>query len=286
MKKHVDVKSIIIEIVITSIITLIIQSIVMFFSLDAGKIEITQALNESGENDVFIAVRNFEFNEYLEGIIIEIKKDIVIEDLKFSKEKIIYKNNSFEIKQISPNDIETIYFTSKDKLDNDEIKIIKNGIKVRVDSLNDEMSINGSVIVVILMYILISAIISFINSYRAEKRAIEREEFKLKECAILEGKLDVVENKLENDKVEMEKQREILLYYYVEIKDLIKENDYYRKLLKELLKGNEKNNYKKLEEKITNTLKTYTTNDDFFEKYEKLKFLSKKIQELSENEIK
>ena len=41
---------------------------------------------------------------------------------------------------------------------------------------------------------------------------------------------------------------------------------------------------KNLEKKITNSLKTYTTDDGMEETYEKLKFISKKIQELDKKE--
>ena len=285
-KEKVNVKGILIEILITSILTFGVQCIVLMFNFDSGKVEIIQSLNNSGEYNVFIGIRNFELNEYIENISIEVTKNIKIKDINTSTENIQYNNNIFEIKRISPKTTESICFVSEKEITDNELKVVKSDIKLRIENLNNESAVDGSIIILVLIYIAISAIISFISSYRSEKKAIEREFIRKKECDVIEKKLDTVEKTIAAQEKEVEKGREHLLYNYVEIKDLIKENDFYRNLLQEIIKDSEKSSLKKLEKKITETLKTYTTEDGFAQKYEKLKFLSNKLQELEKNEIK
>lgn len=284
--ERVNVKGIILEIIVTAVITLITQGFLMLFNLDSGKIEILQVHNSSGEYNVLIAIKNLKENEYLKGIEVEIEKNIKINNLDYRIGNIECSENLFKINQVSPNDIEYISFCVEEELTSKNIKIIKNKNRIRIENLNDESAIDGSVIIVILMYTLIFGIISFISTYYSDKKAISR--FKIVEDSkkVLNEKIEIVEERLKNVLNQTEKNEEILLYAYAEIKDLTKENDYYRMLFKDILGENTKLNYKVLEKKITNTLKTYTTDDEFVENYEKLKFLSAKIRDMQENKIK
>lgn len=286
MEEKINIKGIVIEILITSILTFCAQCIFLTLNYDSGKVEIIQTLNNNGEYNVFIGIRNFESDEYIEDICIELTKNIKMKDINISTDNIQYSDNMFKIKQILPNTTASIYFVSEKEITNNELKVIKNGTKLRIESLDNETAVNGTMIILALVYIGISAIITFISSYLSEKKTIARELISKRECEFIEKKLETVEERLEMREKEMEKQREHLLYNYVEIKDLTKENDFYRNLLQEIIKDGEKRSSKNIEKKITDTLKTFSTDNNFTENYEKLKFMSKKIQELAEITIK
>lgn len=286
MKEKVNIKGIVIEILITSILTFVVQCILLMFNFDSGKVEIIQSLNNDGEYNVFIGIRNFELNEYIENIFIEVTQNVELSDISISTKNIQYTENMFEIKQISPKTTESIHFVSKNEITNSNLKIVKNGAKLRIENLNDENAIDGNIIILILMYTLISAIFSFISNFRSEKKEIEREDIRKEARKVIDRKIKVLEEEVEYDRNTLEKQKEVLSYTYVEIKDLIKENDFYRKLIQNILIDSEKTSSKKIQKKITEELKTYTTEDGFAKNYEKLKFVSNKLHELESKELK
>lgn len=275
----------ILDVAIISIITFIVNVTWLYCNLDTGRIEITQALNENNEYNVVVAIRNFKTYEYLNNVVIDISNEIAIKDIVLCNDIVAYGENSFVIDKLAPDNVTMISFSTANKITGDKIKFIGNGEKIRVKCLNEEDVIEFRLFVTIGIMVLIMAILLFLD-FMCMDRALDKNlKYYEKEKAIASEKVQMLQAKITNISDKQKNIEDVLLYSFTEIKDLIKENHYYKDLLKTFLKDNEKNSFKNLEKKITNSLKTYTTDDDFEDTYEKLKFMSKKIQELDKKEI-
>lgn len=275
----------VLDVVVISIITFIVNVTWLYCNLDTGRIEVTQALNENNEYNVVVAIRNFKTYEYLNNVIIDISNDIAIKDVVLCNDIVACVENSFVIDKLAPDNVTMISFSTPNKITGDKIKFIGNGETIRVKCLNEEEVIEFRIFITIGIMVLILAVMMFIAFMCMDRVANKNFEYYEKEKAIAIEKAQMLQKELNNIHDELKDAKDVLLYSFAEIKDLTKENHYYKNLFAILLKDNEKSSFKKLEKKITNSLKTYTTDESFAETYEKLKFMSKKIQELDRKEI-
>lgn len=274
----------ILEVVIVSIITFVVNVTWLYCNLDTGRIEVTQALNENNEYNVVVAIRNFKTYEYLNNVIIDISDEIAIKDVVLCNDIVACDENSFVIDKLAPDNVTMINFSTPNKITGDKIKFIGNGETIRVKCLNEEDVIESKVFIILGIGILIFAVMLFISFMCTDRAFNKNLEYYEKEKALASETKKILEKEVTDISEKQENIQELLLYYYIEIKDLTKENHYYRDLLKNILKDNERKSFKNLEKKITNSLKTYTTDDGMEETYEKIKFISKKIQELDKKE--
>lgn len=274
----------ILEVVIVSIITFVVNVTWLYCNLDTGRIEVTQALNENNEYNVVVAIRNFKTYEYLNNIIIDISDEIAIKDVVLCNDIVACDENSFVIDKLAPDNVTMINFSTPNKITGDKIKFIGNGETIRVKCLNEEDVVESKVFIILGIGILIFAVMLFISFMCTDRNLNKILEYYEKEKALASETKKILEKEVTDISEKQENIQELLLYSYIEIKDLTKENHYYRDLLKNILKDNERKSFKNLEKKITNSLKTYTTDDGMEETYEKLKFISKKIQELDKKE--
>ena len=309
--KNFKLKDIIVEVLVTALITFVSQVVIFTVTSDDGKIEISQAAGLDNKYIITIGIKNFEKNKYLNDIKIEVLDNINIEDVYISSNDISYKENVFEIEKIIPEQTEIISFKTNDKIECKDIKIINNNNKISIENLNEQTNVQGIVIISLILNVIIFSIISIIIEY-FNKKSINRKVDKIREEN--EEKIEKIKKENEENNIYMEKiekkilekeeqlkkieeesqkelkeqkkeNYELQLYCFAKIKDLTKELDFHKELLKNHIEDFDEKKFEQINCMVKEQLKTYNTDKKIEESYETIRFLADRLNNI-DKEIK
>lgn len=268
MSKYI---STIATLVITFIVTLILNSISSYFGGGSGSVSISHPLQEKNGNIVIVSINNYS-SKFIDGVILEVPHEVSSKNfysdtavqITDSTSGIGQDNGSVKISQISPRRITTIVISDVKEGTGNSVRAVnapESGLTLLADD-DLETPLHRAIDMALFASIM-QAVIVAIGAYYVERRMDQIKE-SLKE----------IKEKSE----EISKQRESLLkevrdtkgyaaklriLLLGKISDYSKELDFWRNLIKEITYsgGIRKGDHDKLLHLVKKTLKTYGATD-------------------------